>query len=80
MRRFAHSENPITINMSVTHKEHIQYPVDYTYNKSVKVIKSNPSQDSSIGSILAWNQGVPGSNPGKGENLSVKISNWIVRI
>ena len=23
---------------------------------------------------------VPGSNPGKGENFSVKISNWIVRI
>ena len=23
---------------------------------------------------------VPGSNPGKGENLSLKISNWIVRI
>ena len=23
---------------------------------------------------------VPGSNPGTGENFSVKISNWIVRI
>ena len=37
----------------------------------------NPSQDSSIGSISAWYRGGPGSNPGKGENFSVKISNWI---
>ena len=41
---------------------------------------SYPSQDSSIGSISAWYRGGPGSNPGKGENFSVKISNWIVRI
>ena len=40
----------------------------------------NPSQDSSIGSILAWYQGGPGSNPSKGENFSVKISNWFIWI
>ena len=34
-----------------------------------------PSQDSSIGSILAWYWGGLGSNPGKGANFSVKISN-----
>ena len=37
----------------------------------------NPSQDSSIGSISAWYREVLGSNPNKGENFLVKISNWI---
>ena len=32
----------------------------------------HPSQDSSIGSISAWYREVSGSNPGKGENFSVK--------
>ena len=43
-------------------------------------LELNPSQDSSIGSVSACSREVPGSNPGKGENFSVKISNWIVRI
>ena len=35
----------------------------------------HPSQDSSVGRILAWGTGgVPSSNPGKGENFSKKIS------
>ena len=36
-----------------------------------------------IAQLVAYRLGaeeVPGSNPGKGENYSVKISNWIVRI
>ena len=36
-----------------------------------------------IAQLVAYRLGtgeVPGSNPGKGENFSVKISNWIVRI
>ena len=36
-----------------------------------------------IAQLVAYRLGtgeVPGSNPGKGENSSVKISNWIVRI
>ena len=38
----------------------------------------NPSVDSSIGSVSAWYLG--GSNPGKGENFTVKISNRFIRI
>ena len=34
----------------------------------------------SIGSISAWYRGGPGIKSRKGENFSVKISNWIVRI
>ena len=41
------------------------------------LVGSNWSQDSSIGSISAWYRGGPFS---KGENFSVKISNWIVWI
>ena len=36
-----------------------------------------------IAQLVAYRLGtgeVPGSNPGKGENFSVKISNWIVQI
>ena len=36
-----------------------------------------------ITQLVAYRLGtgeVPGSNPGKGKNFSVKISNWIVRI
>ena len=36
-----------------------------------------------IAQLVAYRLGtgeVPGSNPSKGENFSVKISNWIVRI
>ena len=36
-----------------------------------------------IAQLVAYRLGtreVPGSNPGKGEKFSVKISNWIVRI
>ena len=43
-------------------------------------ITDYPSQDSSIGSILAWYRKGLGSNPGKGENFSVETTNWIVRI
>ena len=36
-----------------------------------------------IAQLVAYRLGtgeVPGSNPGKGENFSVKLSNWIVQI
>ena len=36
-----------------------------------------------IAQLVAYRLGtgeVPGSNPGNGENFSVKISNWIVQI
>ena len=36
-----------------------------------------------IAQLVAYRLGtgeVPGSNPGKGENFLMKISNWIVRI
>ena len=45
----------------------ISKPDNYKVNK-------NPSQDSSVGSILAGIGEVPGSNRGKGENFSIKIS------
>ena len=38
-------------------------------------VQGDPSQNSSVGSKSAWYRGGPGSNPGKGENFSMKISN-----
>ena len=39
-----------------------------------------PSLDSSIGSTWALHLGGPGSNPGKGDNFSMKISNQFIQI
>ena len=46
------------------------------YNMLVKI-------QARIAQLVAYRLGtgmVPGSNPGKGDNFSVKISNWIVQI
>ena len=44
-------------------------------------IKFKKSIQARIAQLVAYRHGtgeVPGSNPGKGENFSVKINNWIV--
>ena len=45
------------------------------YNGHNTLFISCPSQDSSVGSIQLGTGEVPGSNTGKGENFSMKISN-----
>ena len=50
---------------------------------SQKILKLKILIQARIAQLVAYRLGtgeVPGSNPGKGENFSVKISNWIVRI
>ena len=46
----------------------------------VQIKYKDPSQDSSIGSILDGTGEVPGSNPVKGEDFILKISNWIIML
>ena len=51
--------------------------------KYKKCIKVQEIIQARIAQLVAYRLGtgeVPGSNPGNGENFSVKISNWIVQI
>ena len=64
----------------VVYQNLLPKPVYVMRKTNSNLTEPNPSQDSSIGCISAWHRGGPGSNPGKGENFSGKISNWIVRI
>ena len=50
---------------------HSTHPTMVTHRLQTKL-----SQDSSVGSRSAWYWEVPGPNPGKGENFSIKIINF----
>ena len=59
----------------------------YYFFKAIIIFRLSSKEDweiqARIAQLVVYRLGtgeVPGSNPGKGENFSVIVSNWIVRI